>query len=99
MYKVQWYLQPLDRRFTSAEYFNYRIEACNGVTSDKILEFNRMRQWFTDTFGPAMERDLNRYLPQTERKTWAWHVDVNKGTFLLYLSSSKELALWKLKWT
>ena len=97
--QLQWNVQSLDRRFTSHEYYKYRLHLFYGTTKERIVEFNNIRQWFTDTFGPAMERDFVRWLSESEQKTWAWHVDLARNEFALYLASDKELSLWKLRWT
>lgn len=89
----------MDGRYNSAESFDYRLEAQFGTTTERIEEFNLMRQWFHDTFGAAMERDLNRWMTVDKKKKWAWHVDLNKSHFFLYIKSDPELALWTLKWT
>lgn len=98
MKKVQWYVRALDRRFSHHDDFLYRIELSNGASYEKAQEFNEMRHWFTNTFGPSVERELYWNFEKLERNVWAWHTDC-KADYFLYLKSNKELALWKLRWT
>ena len=68
--------------------------------TNRILNFNMIRDWCIQTWGMSCERtlylDLKLFDIDTINKHWCWHTDGNE--FKIYLMSEKDLNWFKLKW-
>ena len=87
--------QVLDRRHKGHGTFVRRVQVL-GSSTDKVKNFNQLRVWCWETFGPSCERDS--YCSAGMTSKWAWHIDDDYYSPFIYLSNSETESLFKLKW-
>lgn len=92
-------LEKLDGRHKGLNRLKYRI-LIHGTTTDRFQTFLQIRQWCWDTWGPSCEREI--FLPLANNNPgsndWAWHFEEKFQACYIYLSGSKQLELFSLKW-
>lgn len=101
----------LDKRWAGYRQFRYCINFVEHYMSsrnDRLRLFNDIRSWCTDTWGVSCERDIYIILAEDLSKAkhddslnghWAWHSDLNTGTFRFYLKTDKEVEFFMLRWS
>lgn len=83
----------MDRRMKGHQCFEFYVE----FNHLDRLQFDTIRRWCYDTFGPSSEYDIWQYYPQEDRANWCWIIDEYKAKILF--KSSKEYNWFQLKYT
>ena len=105
MYSVE----PLDRRHTGHEYWQYRIyitqQQLSSYSGDRFRYFHQLRIWMTEQYGPSCERDIysRTILAYKEYDPfdppWCWHIDREKEYVYIYVKNETILSNFTLKWS
>lgn len=88
--------QELDRRHKGYGTFAYRVSIVRGKEHAVAVEFNKLRLWCWETFGPSCERDIHEMV--NPHAPWAWHIDSDYFIPHIYLAHGEPESLFKLKW-
>lgn len=99
----------LDWRYRGKDNFDYRLEfLLRQFTVTSIVKFQNyqiMREWLWENYGPSCERDLyNQIYHGTEqtkfakRPNWAWHYDTTDNQPFIYIADQETLSHIQLKW-
>ena len=95
-------LEKLDGRHKGSSLFTHRAVVQGSKKLEKYKDFLKLRQWCWETWGPSCEREI--YIPLALNNIddrpygWAWHYGDNYTECYIYLSGSKQLELFSLKW-
>ena len=85
-------ITKLDRRYNGYYMYEYFVEPWARDRLEAAQQLIALRNWCWETYGSSAE------LEYTKRgDTWAWESTYDKKR--IYLKSSKELMLFKLRWT
>lgn len=87
--------KELDKRHSGYGTFAYRVQV-TGTKSNRMVEFDRVRQWCWETFGPSCERDS--YKTVNPSAPWAWHIETDHYMPYIYIANTDAESLFKLKW-
>ena len=90
-------IEPLDRRHSGNLRFSHRVWIYG---EDRIENFNTIRNWCWEVWGPSCERDdaikLFHAKNPLHNPQWAWYTDAFER--YIYLVDDQALAFFKLKW-
>lgn len=95
--------EALDGRFTGDGIFSHRVSVQSSLGNfiDRSAEFQKLRIWCWETFGPSVERDsyIDRFWRIRERLNpyWAWHFSGIRDNSYIYLTE-QGFTQFKLKW-
>ena len=104
----------LDRRYRAKSNFDFRLEfplfirGQFAVTNmGKFQNYQIMREWMWENYGPSCERDLYNEIYQisgnqtkfTKWPKWAWHYDTTDNQPFIYIADKEMLSHIQLKWT
>ncbi len=108
-YKVS----KLDRRNTWYQHFTHRVEVLRAgfgnfhsyqPRGQRIADFNMLRSWCWEQFGPSVETMHWEDLKITDQAhlandKWAWYINAHDSyrTFL-YFADETSLSFFKLNW-
>jgi hypothetical protein len=91
-------ITKLDRRHAWYAQFNYMIEfkkarAWNTNTSTGVLEFDRSRRWFNETYGWSQDVETRSKIGQSNSKDFNlhWSYSIKYDEYRIYVQSDKEL--------
>ena len=92
-------IEKLDGRHKGSRSFAHRAVVL-GLTADRFIDFLTLREWCWDTWGPSCEREiyLNSHYNKVRNNPWVWHYNGDYSECYIYLTGSKELELFTLKW-
>jgi hypothetical protein len=97
--------KKIDRRYNGGNWYKYMVSFTHdslgyvGAVAETIQEFNQVRQWCIDTWGPSCElHDAWAISPTSGYPIWAWETDNSKGKRAIYLKTEQECILAKLRW-
>jgi len=92
-------IEKLDGRHKGNSSFTHRAVVL-GLTADRFIDFLTLREWCWNTWGPSCEREiyLNTHFNKIKNNSWAWHYNDDYNECCIYLTGSKELELFTLKW-
>jgi hypothetical protein len=102
MFKVN----KLDARFSGHTYYGFVgtliIPSSYRERRTALIKFDTVRTWCIESWGPSAELDiqsgkLRLGIPETVTE-WCWMSDFTQNKFRIYLKSSAEATLFKLKW-
>jgi hypothetical protein len=101
-------VRKTDKRYTGSDVFGYVVDIKNTSfaiihtklnKSQKIKQFQEVRDWCIQTWGMSCERE--HYLQMTAddfptNEHWCWHTEFYDTK--IYLCTEKEANWFKLKW-
>lgn len=89
-------IKKLDKRHTGQNCFKYIIKK----SYNDIEDFNAIREWCWDQWGPSCELESYLKLNGTHKSTnghWAWVSEY--GNRRIYLVDDKDATIFALKWS
>jgi hypothetical protein len=101
-------ITKLDGRYNGFEIFDYRLEfpyGSPGGPRQRFYNYQEIRNWMWDNYGPSCERDLYTTLnPRSEpryaqRSKWAWHYNITENAPYIFVADDATLAHLQLKWS
>jgi hypothetical protein len=97
-------INKLDRRYNGSKYYSY-VASISGFTfkdrNNSLIFFSAVREWCIETWGLSAELDIQTIklrFGSSSIDTWCWMSDFSNDKFRIYLKSSAEVTLFKLKW-
>jgi hypothetical protein len=105
-------ITKLNRRYTWHQHFTHRVEVLRAPgnfnsyqpRSQRTVDFNILRNWCCDNFGPSTETIYWEELKGTEHADiandkWAWYINTHDGyRVFLYFADETALSFFKLNW-
>lgn len=101
---VKFKFSKMDKRFTGYPEFNHCIDVMGGKFYVEVIEnFNLLRNWCVETWGPSIERDDYLLVCNTHRghsiilnPAWCFHTAEHQHK--IYLTGDAERVWAELKW-
>lgn len=81
-----------DKRYSGHPHFKHFVAF---GTSAEIIQFNNIRQWCWETFGPSSELEIYHKIPEPN-KSWCW--ELTQWSTRIYFAGDKEFQWFTLKW-
>jgi len=104
---MQYKIVELDGRFAHRARFKYLITFTKSPGKSSILNFDRCRRWFNDTYG--WSQDVEMQAPMRKAKTaypeindvvvnehWAYNIKYDD--YRIYVATDEILTMFQLKW-
>ena len=98
-------VNKIDARYNGSKYYRYVASIVGGVTykdrAQSLVLFDTARAWCIETWGLSSELDIQTIKLRSNTSsidTWCWMSDFSHSKFRIYLKSTAEVTLFKLKW-
>lgn len=97
----------LDRRYSHFSSYGFMITFPKGAGESGVLNFDRCRRWFNDTYGWSQDVEIQGPMRQAQlsgletadtevNPHWAYNIKYND--YRIYVEDSKILTMFQLKW-
>ena len=98
----------LDGRYNHRDRFRYTISFTKAPGQSAILDFDRCRRWFNDTYGWSQDVEMQYPMQQARIKQFDEHSDVEineqwaynikYNDYRIYIANDQMLTMFQLKW-
>ncbi len=98
----------LDGRYNHRDRFRYMITFTKAPGQSAILDFDRCRRWFNDTYGWSQDVEMQYPMQQARIKQFDEHSDVEineqwaynikYNDYRIYIANDQMLTMFQLKW-
>jgi hypothetical protein len=92
----------IDNRYNGSHFAKYRIQLTTEGYKEIIDQWQTMRRWFWNTYGPSDECIYHRLFLRDGNDAnpyWCWHHPGKFNQFYFMLAGDEELSLFKLKFS